>query len=86
MLSVFAEIKRVLLRILHWPGDSFNAQCRKIDLAILWPECCEAAPDLDHAKAAFMLHASLDPAWRCLGDQALEIIDKLEDPRGHKHS
>ena len=36
---------------------------RRIDLDILWPTCKRLAPDLDHAKAAFMFHAVNDKAW-----------------------
>jgi hypothetical protein len=32
-------------------------------MQILWPSCKELAPDLDHAKAAFAVHAFNDPAW-----------------------
>jgi hypothetical protein len=37
---------------------------RRIDVQILWKICMEEARDLDHAKAAFMLHVMNDPAWR----------------------
>lgn len=57
----------------------FNARCRAIDLQILWPLCVEQARDLDHAKAAFAVHAFNDPAWMCLGDQEVtRIIDGLK--------
>jgi hypothetical protein len=52
---------------------------RAIDLDILWPICCANAPDLDHAKAAFAVHAVNDPAWLALGDdEMMDIIDRLE--------
>lgn len=35
---------------------------RDIDMRILWPACRSRTPDLDLARAAFMLHASCDPA------------------------
>lgn len=51
---------------------------RRIDLKILWPQCLLAAPDLDHAKAAFAYHAMSDPAWTCLGEEAIvDFIDRL---------
>jgi hypothetical protein len=52
---------------------------RRFDLEILWPTCKKEAPDLDHAKAAFAVHAFLDDAWLCLGEKAIiDAIDKLE--------
>jgi hypothetical protein len=57
----------------------WRARQRAIDLKILWPICKQGAPDLDHAKAAFAYHAFSDPAWLCLGEEAIvEAIDKLE--------
>lgn len=66
---------------LRWIANlfDFNAQRRAIDLKVLWPACCRHAPDLDHAKAAFALHAFNDDAWLSLGGDALmKIIDGLE--------
>jgi hypothetical protein len=52
---------------------------RAIDMDILWPACCAQAPDLDHAKAAFAMHAFNDPAWQALGDEEIvRFIDRLE--------
>ena len=54
-------------------------RCRAIDLAILWPACLEHAETLDHAKAAFAVHALNDEAWLFLGqDEALKIIEALQ--------
>lgn len=39
------------------------ARQRAIDLEILWPQCKAMAPDMDHARAAFAVHAFNDPAW-----------------------
>ena len=50
-----------LLALWHWMQ-------RRIDLRILWPECKKQAPDLDHAKAIFAMHAFHDHAWLRLGD------------------
>jgi hypothetical protein len=51
---------------------------RSIDLRILWPACKQNADDLDHAKAAFAMHAFHDPAWICLGDDEIKRrIDEL---------
>lgn len=47
-------------------------------MAVLWPVCLRQAPDLDHAKAAFALHAFNDPAWLFLGEDEIErFIDGL---------
>lgn len=54
------------------------ARRRKIDLEILWPACKGQAPDLDHAKAAFAVHAFQDPAWMILGEEEIKSqIDGL---------
>ena len=59
--------------------DWWYRRLRRIDMDILWPECVAQAPDLDHARAAFAVHAYLDRAWKVLGD---EEIDKLIDQLG----
>lgn len=47
-------------------------------MQILWPRCKEQAPDLDHAKAAFAVHAFNDQAWLVLGhDSIVKFIDEL---------
>ena len=52
---------------------------RAIDMDLLWPICCAHARDLDHAKAAFAIHAMRDPAWLALGEEeVLRFIDRLE--------
>jgi hypothetical protein len=62
---------RWLLRIWH-------RRQRSIDMQILWPSCRDLAPDLDHAKAAFAVHAYRDRAWLELGeDEIARVIDGL---------
>lgn len=56
----------------------WHARQRQIDLDILWPICVRGANDLDHAKAAFAVHAFNDPAWRELGEELFNFIDRLE--------
>lgn len=57
----------------------WRARQRRIDMQILWPICVQGANDLDHAKAAFAIHAFTDPAWLELGEDALfDAIDRLE--------
>jgi hypothetical protein len=56
----------------------WHARQRRIDLDILWPICRREANDLDHAKAAFAVHAYRDPAWLELGeDDLFAFIDRL---------
>lgn len=50
----------------------WNARRRQIDIDILLPICLQGANDLDHAMAAFAMHAFNDPAWRALGQRELE--------------
>jgi hypothetical protein len=52
------------------------ARLRRIDIEILWPTCVREAGDLDHAKAAFAVHAFHDRAWLWLGED--EIIRRIE--------
>jgi hypothetical protein len=47
---------RILMSLWH-------ALNRRTDLSTLWPVCKQHAKSLDHAKAAFYLHASNDAAW-----------------------
>lgn len=57
---------------------NINERRRDLDLQILWPACKENAHDLDHAKAAFALHAFNDEAWKPLGeDEIKRRIDAL---------
>lgn len=60
--------------ILSW----WHARQRRIDIDILWPICVHRANNLDHAKAAFAVHAFHDPAWLELGgNKIIAIIDGL---------
>lgn len=49
--------------MIQWLLSKWRAQQRRIDMETLWPACKKYAPDLDHAKAAFMLHCANDTAW-----------------------
>jgi len=70
------------MRLLRWIRGLWWTRQRAIDLEILWPSCCEMAADLDHAKAAFALHAFNDPAWVVwYGDRLYSVIDQLEPPK-----
>lgn len=57
--------------ILRWLRDRWHARLRAIDLRILWPVCRDNAEDLDHARAAFAIHAMHDPAWLSLGEDEI---------------
>jgi hypothetical protein len=60
--------------IMNW----WHARLRRIDMEILWPTLRRKAPDLDHAKAGFAIHAFHDPAWLALGeDDLIAFIDRL---------
>lgn len=37
--------------------------CRQVDRETLWPALKEQAKDLDRARDAFMLYATLAPCW-----------------------
>jgi hypothetical protein len=65
--------------MIRWLMGKWHARQRAIDLEILWPICCEQAEDLDHAKAAFAVHAFNDEAWLCLGEDKIKsFIDGLK--------
>lgn len=62
----------------NWLRSHWQARQRAIDLDVLWPACRANAPDLDHARAVFALHAFHDPAWLALGyDEVVRRIDAL---------
>ena len=51
------------MRLIRWIRGVWWKRQRAIDLDILWPICKAKAPDIDHARAAFAVHAFNDPAW-----------------------
>jgi hypothetical protein len=65
-----------LIRFLLSPYDLVR---RWIDVTILWPSCRDQTPDLDHAKAAFAVHAFRDRAWtrHFSEEEIFLIIDAL---------
>ena len=63
---------------MNWIYKLWYARLRSIDLKILWPICKQKAEDLDHAKAAFAVHAFNDKAWKFLGrDEIVRRIGSL---------
>ncbi len=65
--------------MVRWLRDRWYKRLRTIDMQILWPACKENALDLDHARAAFAVHAFNDLAWLRLGeDEIKKRIDALE--------
>lgn len=62
---------------MHWLLSFWYKRQRAIDLQILWPSCRDLAPDLDHAKAAFAVHAYHDRAWLTLGEAEIWRIIKV---------
>lgn len=64
--------------MITWITRRRQARQRALDLKILWPSCRDLAPDLDHARAIFAVHAFNDPAWLYLGEsEIVRIIDTL---------
>jgi hypothetical protein len=64
--------------MIRWLFGLWYARLRRIDIELLWPTCRDKAQNLDHARAAFAVHAFHDRAWLVLGDdEILEIIDGL---------
>ncbi len=65
--------------MIRWLRQRWYARCRALDLKLLWPSCRTNARDVDHARAAFAMHAFSDPAWQSLGEAGIaDIIDGLE--------
>jgi hypothetical protein len=57
----------------------WNRHRRATDLEILWPECVNMTDgDMVAARAAFLFHTELDPAWSDLTlDERRRIVDRL---------
>lgn len=65
----------------------WNAYRRWIDILILWPamkrearkHADEELSMLDIARGSFMVHTTIDPAWRDLThEEAIELVGRLE--------
>lgn len=64
--------------MIRWLQRWWWARQRAIDMEILWPQCKRLAADLDHAKAAFAVHAFNDAAWvRHYQYDLYKVIDAL---------
>ena len=46
-----------------WLMKRWRETQRQTDMHTLWPACKRYATSLDHAKAAFYMHAINDTAW-----------------------
>lgn len=59
--------------LFNWLQARWHQRERKLDLKILWPSCKRIAEErgtgLDHARAAFTLHAVHSQAWLSLGEE-----------------
>lgn len=56
------------MNVLIWLLDRWDAYCRRYDIEVLWPACKKAAEyNMTEARAAFVAHALVDPAWRRIG-------------------
>lgn len=66
--------------MLKWLREWWWARQREQDMQLLWPVCKEQAPTLEHAKAAFAVHAYDDPCWIDYygHDELRAFIDNLE--------
>lgn len=69
--------------MLNWLLARWHQRERQLDLKILWPSCKRIAEErgtgLDHARAAFALHALYSQAWLALGEEEVRRrIDDLE--------
>lgn len=62
--------------------EMWHALRRAMDRKLLWPTCWRYAKSLDHARAAFAMHALHDTAWLALGDGLYGAIDALTPPPG----
>lgn len=64
-----------MIRILLEP---WRRRQRRYDATYLWPVLLREAIDLEHARAAFAYHASVDPAWNYLSaEETIREMDKL---------
>lgn len=64
-----------MLRLLT---NFLNKGRRKVDLLILWPSICKAAPSKREAKRAMLVHMQMDPAWSDYTTMELvEVIESL---------
>lgn len=65
----------MIARLVYW----WRERQRSIDIELLWPICRDKTECLDDARTAFAIHAFMDPAWRCLGDEEIcRRIDQLQ--------
>lgn len=60
--------------VFAWIGALWRTRQRQLDLDTLWPICVAETDDLEHAKRAFQIHASLDPAWWDLNEDEINLL------------
>jgi len=65
--------------MLDFIGRWWRKNQRRVDMQILWPQFVENSSDIDHAKAGFMLHTSMDSAWHTdfSQEERIGFIDQL---------
>jgi hypothetical protein len=64
-----------------WLRQLWYAQHRATDIRVLWRACCLNAGSLEEARAAFLIHCSIDPAWQSISrDEMLKIVNALKAP------
>lgn len=68
---MFSYILNVLL-------EPWHRRQRRYDALYLWPAMLREVVDLEHARAAFAYHASIDSAWKHLSaEKTLREMDEL---------
>jgi hypothetical protein len=60
--------------MIRWLLGLYYARLRRLDLELLWPEIRERAASITHARMAFAVHVSRDPAWLFLGADKVDQI------------
>jgi hypothetical protein len=58
---------RMCLRWSAALNDRWARRQRELDVQLLWPACVKLTGSRGEAEMAFLMHASMDPAWLRLG-------------------
>jgi len=64
-------------------GRWWRRRQRAIDLAILWPSCCQQSINIEAARDAFYYHVIIDDTWTAdySDGELLSIVASLQ-PKG----
>ena len=66
----------IIARLIIWWRELHAARRRQLDINILWPVIRDRAQTLDMARDAFVVHVSIDDAWK--GVSLSEIVRTVE--------